>query len=163
MEEHPIQGLMTTAMESLQSLVETNTIIGDPIETPDGTMIIPVSKVGFGFAAGGSEFSPQSSDSDATLPFGGGSGGGVSITPIAFLVINQEEVKMIPFEQHHNIYEKVLEMTPQVIDKVENILKEKGKKDQEHEKLKNNRRNNRRGRERDNEKEDKNNPLNFDI
>ena len=60
MEEHPIQGLMTTAMESLQSLVETNTIIGDPIETPDGSTIIPVSKVGFGFAAGGSEFNSQS-------------------------------------------------------------------------------------------------------
>lgn len=63
MEEHPIQGLMTTAMESLKDMVEVNTIIGDPIESPDGSVIIPVSKVGFGFAAGGSEFVPSDSGS----------------------------------------------------------------------------------------------------
>src|SRR5690625_5396984 len=84
MDEHPIQGLMVTAMENLKEMIEVNTIIGDPVESPDGTIIIPVSKVGFGFAAGGSEFnsSKESSESsESTLPFGGGSGGGVSITP----------------------------------------------------------------------------------
>lgn len=147
MEEHPIQGLMTTAMESLQSLVETNTIIGDPIKTPDGSMIIPVSKVGFGFAAGGSEFSPQSSDSDATLPFGGGSGGGVSLTPMAFLVIKNDEVKMVRLDQHSHLYEKFLELTPTVMDKVEKIITEKGTKKEKDKK----------------EKEEKSNPINFDI
>lgn len=145
MEEHPIQGLMTTAMESLQSLVETNTIIGDSIETPDGSTIIPVSKVGFGFAAGGSEFSPQSTEEDATLPFGGGSGGGVSLTPIAFLVVKNDEIKMVRLDQHTQLYEKFLEMTPQVIDKVEKIMKDKGSKKDKKEKVK------------------KTNPLNFDI
>ncbi|GGN48791.1 MULTISPECIES: GerW family sporulation protein [Oceanobacillus] len=145
MEEHPIQGLMTTAMESLQSLVETNTIIGDSIETPDGSTIIPVSKVGFGFAAGGSEFSPQSTEGDATLPFGGGSGGGVSLTPIAFLVVKNDEIKMVRLDQHTQLYEKFLEMTPQVIDKVEKIMKDKGSKKDKKEKVK------------------KTNPLNFDI
>src|SRR5699024_1059325 len=87
MDEHPIQGLMTSAMETLKDMIEVNTISGDPVESPDGSVIIPVSKVGFGFAAGGSEFNSNQSQDDsgeATLPFGGGSGGGVSMTPVAF-------------------------------------------------------------------------------
>src|ERR1700738_4100049 len=98
MSEHPIQGLMKTAMENIKEMVDVNTIVGDPVETPDGSVIMPISKVGFGFAAGGSEFlgevdQEQNNKSDAnkasvSLPFGGGSGGGVSITPIAFLVVN---------------------------------------------------------------------------
>lgn len=145
MEEHPIQGLMTTAMESLQSLVETNTIIGDPIETPDGGMMIPVSKVGFGFAAGGSEFNSQSNESDATLPFGGGSGGGVSLTPIAFLWIKREEVKLVRLDQNSQLYEKFLELTPTVIEKVEQIIKEKGTK------------------RKNEERKEKQDPIHFDL
>jgi len=127
MEEHPIQGLMTTAMESIKGMVEANTIIGDPVKSPDGSMIIPVSKVGFGFAAGGSEFSNQSSsDSDATLPFGGGSGGGVSITPIAFLIISENKLRMVHLDQHTHIYEKMIDFAPQVVEKVQEIMKEAG-------------------------------------
>lgn len=151
MEEHPIQGLMTTAMESLQSLVEVNTIVGDPVETKDGSVIIPVSKVGFGFAAGGSEFNSKetsSSDSEATLPFGGGSGGGVSITPIAFLIMREDHIKMIHMDQQAHLYEKLLDYTPQVIEKVEQMIKEMGTK-------KNN------GNSK--KKEGKLNPINFDI
>src|SRR3954471_15294257 len=99
--EHPIQGLMQTAMENLRDMVDVNTIIGAPVETPDGQVIIPVSKVGFGFAAGGSEFSagtnkqPKANgnghdtgkEAGKHYPFGGGSGGGVSITPVAFIVV----------------------------------------------------------------------------
>lgn len=129
MEEHPIQGLMTTAMENLKGMVEVNTIIGDPVESPDGSMIIPVSKVGFGFAAGGSEFNAggnqdEDSDSEATLPFGGGSGGGVSITPVAFLIVNEYGVKMIHMDSHTHIYEKIIEHAPQAVDKVKEILRE---------------------------------------
>lgn len=151
MEEHPIQGLMTTAMESLQSLVEVNTIVGDPVETKDGSVIIPVSKVGFGFAAGGSEFNSKessSNDSEATLPFGGGSGGGVSITPIAFLIMREDHIKMIHMDQQAHLYEKLLDYTPQVIEKVEQMIKEMGtKKDNGNSK----------------KKEGKLNPINFDI
>ncbi len=91
--EHPIQGLMKTAMENIRDMVDVTTIVGDPVETPDGTVILPISKVGFGFAAGGSEFATElEQDSSGksgvndghnamvALPFGGGSGGGVSIT-----------------------------------------------------------------------------------
>ena len=127
MEEHPIQGLMTTAMENLKGMIEVNTIIGDPVESPDGSVIIPVSKLGFGFAAGGSEFNSSSGgqgDSEATLPFGGGSGGGVSITPVAFLIVSEQGIKMVHLDQQTHIYEKMLDFAPQAVEKVQQILKE---------------------------------------
>lgn len=128
MSEHPIQGLMTTAMENIKDMIEVNTIIGDPVESPDGSIIIPVSKVGFGFAAGGSEFQPKSSggqsDSEAELPFGGGSGGGVSITPVAFLIVSGQGVKMVHLDENTHIFEKMLDFAPQVVDKIQAMLKE---------------------------------------
>ena len=98
MSEHPIEGLMTTAMSSIQDMIDVNTIIGVPIETSNNIVIIPISKVSFGFAAGGSEFSGETIDEYSKkdkeeqiqyrLPFGGGSGAGVTINPIAFIVIS---------------------------------------------------------------------------
>ncbi|HLR08410.1 MAG TPA: GerW family sporulation protein [Bacillota bacterium] len=125
MDEHPIQGLMTTAMENLKDMIEVNTIIGDPVESPDGSVIIPVSKVGFGFAAGGSEFQSSTSQdpsSNTSLPFGGGSGGGVSITPIAFLVVGPHDTKIIHLDQQTHIYEKILDLAPQAVEKIQEIL-----------------------------------------
>lgn len=127
MEEHPIQGLMTTAMESLKDMIEVNTIIGDPVKAPDGSLIIPVSKLGVGFAAGGSEFStPFGNDSEntdeAVLPFGGGSGGGVSIQPIAFLIVSDKGVNIIHMDENTHIYEKMIESAPQVVDKVQQLF-----------------------------------------
>lgn len=133
MEEHPIQGLMTTAMENLKDMIDVNTIIGDPVESPDGSIIIPVSKLGFGFAAGGSEFEISESQSDNegdVLPFGGGSGGGVSITPIAFLIVNSKNAKMVHLNENIQIYEKMIDFAPKAIDTVKQILKE-GKKQNE--------------------------------
>ena len=127
MEEHPIQGLMTTAMENLKDMIEVNTIIGDPVESPDGSVIIPVSKLGFGFAAGGSEFNSNQSQDDsgeATLPFGGGSGGGVSMTPVAFLIVNSQGIKMIHLDESTHIYEKIIEFAPKAADKIQEILRE---------------------------------------
>ncbi|GAB4074979.1 GerW family sporulation protein [Barrientosiimonas marina] len=129
-DDHPIQGLMTTAMENLQDMIDVNTIIGDPVESPDGSMIIPVSKLGFGFAAGGSEFTggQQSSDSSSSdsYPFGGGSGGGVSVTPIAFLIINSKGVKMIHLDESTHIYEKMMDFAPKAVEKIQQLLKESG-------------------------------------
>ncbi|MUV39316.1 putative spore protein YtfJ [Lentibacillus sp. JNUCC-1] len=124
MDTHPIQSLMTTAMENLKEMVEVNTIIGDPIESSDGSMIIPISKAGFGFAAGGSDYLPQGSETSGggELAFGGGSGGGVSITPIAFLVIKNKDVQMIHIDQQTHIYEKLLELAPQAADKIEKMI-----------------------------------------
>jgi sporulation protein YtfJ len=136
MSEHPIQGLMTTAMESLKEMIDVNTIIGDPVETPDGSVILTVSKVGFGFAAGGSEFKMDSSQkqgegqSGSKLPFGGGSGGGVSITPIAFLIVNSQGVKMLHLDESTHLYEKILEMAPQAVDKIQQMLSKKNEANQ---------------------------------
>lgn len=127
MDEHPIQGLMTTAMENLKDMTEVNTIIGDPVESPDGSIIIPVSKLGFGFAAGGSEFNASQGEDDSsesTLPFGGGSGGGVSITPVAFLIVQSSGVKMVHLDQNTHIYEKMIELAPQAVEKIQQMLKE---------------------------------------
>jgi sporulation protein YtfJ len=139
MSDHPIQGLMTTAMESLKEMIDVNTIIGDPVETPDGSVILTVSKVGFGFAAGGSEFKIDSSQgqsgnqgqgqgqgqSQSSHPFGGGSGGGVSITPIAFLIVNSKGVKMLHLDESTHLYEKILELAPQAVDKIQQMLSKK--------------------------------------
>ncbi|NEU29902.1 sporulation protein YtfJ [bacterium LRH843] len=124
MSEHPIQGLMKTAMENLKEMVDVNTIIGDPVETPDGSVILPVSKVGFGFAAGGSEFviDQDKEAHDELHPFGGGSGGGVSITPMAFLVVNSQGVKMVHIDGSTHLYEKLLEFAPQVVDKIQQMI-----------------------------------------
>ncbi|HLR40197.1 MAG TPA: GerW family sporulation protein [Virgibacillus sp.] len=136
MEEHPIQGLMTTAMENLKDMIEVNTIIGDPVESPDGSVIIPVSKLGFGFAAGGSEFNSNQSQDDsgeATLPFGGGSGGGVSMTPVAFLIVNSQGIKMIHLDESTHIYEKIIEFAPKAAEKIQEILRESNKENNKRE------------------------------
>ena len=131
MADHPIQGLMTAAMENLKEMVDVNTIIGDPVETPDGSVILTVSKVGFGFAAGGSEFMLNGdSNGDGQgqskgQPFGGGSGGGVSITPIAFLVVNSNGVKMVHLDESTHLYEKILDLAPSAVDKIQQMFNQK--------------------------------------
>ncbi|UFJ41625.1 GerW family sporulation protein [Brevibacillus humidisoli] len=125
MADHPIQGLMKTTMENLKQMVDVNTIIGDPVETPDGSVILPVSKVGFGFAAGGSEFE-YSQDyhmhSAGNHPFGGGSGGGVSITPVAFLVVGKQGIRSIPLENATHLYDRILDSIPQFVDKIQGMF-----------------------------------------
>ncbi|NLM39673.1 MAG: sporulation protein YtfJ [Firmicutes bacterium] len=115
---HPIEGLMQTAMESLKMMVDVNTILGDPVETPDGSVIVPVSRVSFGFAAGGSEF--QAKDADE-LPFGGGSGAGVALNPVAFLVVGHDTVRLLPVD-NTAIYDRLVDMIPQVVDQVHGLI-----------------------------------------
>lgn len=127
MSEHPIQGLMETAMENIKEMVDVNTIIGDPVETPDGSVIVPVSKVGFGFAAGGSQIvteRTESYDDEDSYSFGGGSGGGVSITPIAFLIVGTAGVKMIHLDNQAHFYEKLLDLAPQVVEKIKQLIRD---------------------------------------
>ncbi|CAM3965875.1 GerW family sporulation protein [Mesobacillus thioparans] len=147
MSDHPIQGLMTTAMESLKEMIDVNTIIGDPVETPDGSVILTVSKVGFGFAAGGSEFVLESSKGGSggsggsggaggqsggpQHPFGGGSGGGVSITPIAFLIVSSRGVKMLHLDESTHLYEKILDLAPQAVEKIQQMMSKKDQGSQE--------------------------------
>jgi sporulation protein YtfJ len=127
MADHPIQGLMQTAMENLKEMVDVNTIIGDPVEAPDGSLILPISKVGFGFAAGGSEFDVSTGGgkdgSSAGLPFGGGAGGGVSITPIGFLVVSNGTIKMLSTEAPNQLYERLIDLAPSMMDRIQAMTK----------------------------------------
>ena len=127
MSEHPIEGLMRTAMDSIQDMVDVNTIIGEPIETSNDVMIVPISKVCFGFAAGGSEFNSETLDEykrkekeeemQYKLPFGGGSGAGVSIKPVAFLIINKDNIKLMPIEYASTV-DKMIDYIPELIEKI---------------------------------------------
>lgn len=134
MQEHPIEGLMKTAMESIKDMVDVNTILGDPVETPDGNVIIPVSRVTFGFAAGGSEFMGMNKkerkgneETDAAkLPFGGGSGAGITLNPVAFLVVGKDQTRLLPVDGNI-LVDRIIDAAPQIIDKVQNALsKNKG-------------------------------------
>ncbi len=130
-EQHPIENLMVTAMNSIQDMIDVNTIIGEPIETSNNIVIIPISKVGFGFAAGGSEFKGETIDEytkkekeeaiQYRLPFGGGSGAGVSISPVAFLVVQQNNVKLLPVE-HCSSIDKLLDYVPDLLEKANAML-----------------------------------------
>ncbi|NLJ81053.1 MAG: sporulation protein YtfJ [Firmicutes bacterium] len=125
MAEHPIQGLMATAMDSIKNMVDVNTVVGDPVETVDGSVIIPISRVSFGFAAGGGEYEciSRRSESDAAnqLPFAGGSGGGVTIHPVAFLVVGNEKVRLLPVDGRA-FYDRLIDLAPELMDQIQSIL-----------------------------------------
>lgn len=130
MNEYPIEGLMNTAMNSIKQMVDVNTIIGDPIESSNNVVVIPVSKVNFGFVAGGSEFNQKANKEDnkenneKRMPFGGGAGAGVSINPIAFIVIEEKGVKLLPID-HTSSIDRLLDYVPDLIDKVNNLINKK--------------------------------------
>ena len=128
MEKHPIESLMTTTMESLRDMIDVNTIIGEPVSTADGSTVIPISRVSFGFVAGGGEYECQRSRAraDSTpeggLPFAGGSGAGVTVQPLGFLVTNREQVRLLPAQCTQPI-DRALELIPQVVADVRKALK----------------------------------------
>lgn len=124
MENHPIQGLMKTAMESIKDMVDVNTIVGDPVETPDGSVIMPISRVTFGFAAGGSEFQAENVSS-SEYPFGGGSGAGVTVQPVAFLVVGNGNVRMLPVDSN-TMVERLVDMAPQLLSQVQGMIQSSG-------------------------------------
>ncbi|MBR1534614.1 MAG: GerW family sporulation protein [Ruminococcus sp.] len=125
MSEHPINSLMDTTMKKIKELIDANTIIGDPITTPDGTTIIPVSKVTYGFASGGSDLPTKKDNREC---FGGGSGAGVTIQPIGFLTISKGNVKMVPIEKYDGAADRIVGMIPEAFDKISDFFK-KDKKD----------------------------------
>ncbi|MBQ2881796.1 MAG: GerW family sporulation protein [Clostridia bacterium] len=125
--KHPIQGVMETSMQNLRDMVDANTIIGEPIRTADGTTLIPVSKISFGFASGGSDFSTKKENAEQPYCFGGGSGAGVNITPISFLVVSSEgNVSMLPVTQTtvaSSAVDKFVDSLPEVIEKLKAMFK----------------------------------------
>lgn len=133
--EHPIQGMMDIAMSKIKNMVDVDTIIGDPVVADDGTMIIPISKVTFGFGAGGSEFTPKKASSEnSDNLFGGGCGGGASVNPVAFLVINGGNVRLIPMTSGSSPLDKLVDLVPDLIDKVNGAVSSMVEKRQKKEK-----------------------------
>ena len=140
MKEHPIEALMEIAMNNIQDMVDVNTIIGAPIDINDNISIIPISKVSFGFVAGGSEFGTETieeykqKDKDEEItyknPFGGGSGAGVNITPVSFLVINNGNIKLMPVEYCSTI-DKLVDYIPEIIEKTEKYMENRNKEKSE--------------------------------
>lgn len=134
MSEHPIESLMEIAMNNIQDMVDVNTIIGEPIYISENISIIPISKVSFGFVAGGSEFKGEAieeykkKDKDEeityTNPFGGGSGAGINITPVSFMVINNGNIKLMPVEYCSTI-DKIVDYIPDALNKIESVIKGK--------------------------------------
>lgn len=118
--EHPIGNLMDTTMAKIKEMVDVNTIVGEPITSPDGTLIIPVSKVSYGFAAGGSDLPTKKENKDC---FGGGSGAGVTIQPVGFLTVYKGEVQLIPIEKYEGAPDRIVSLIPEVIEKVKDIFK----------------------------------------
>ena len=128
MAEHPINGLMETAMQSIKDMVDVNTIVGEPVESKDGTIIVPISKVSFGFGAGGSDFGKKgtsSPEASKDVNFGGGSGGGATIEPVAFMVVGNEQIKLMPIEKNTSPVEDIIESVPTLVDKVIRAIKKK--------------------------------------
>ena len=115
--------MMRSAMENLKQIVDVDTIVGNPVTTPDGTVVIPVSKVSFGLAAGGCEFNSKKAD-DTSKPFGGGIGAGVSIDPIAFLVANDVQVKLLPVEET-DATTKLVDYIPTMVNKIVDLFQKK--------------------------------------
>lgn len=123
MMSNKIEGLMDSALEKIREIVNADTIIGKSITTEDGTVIIPVSKVSYGFASGGSDFSSKKSDEKDR--FGGANGAGVSISPVAFLVVSNGDVKLLQVESFSSSLDRIISMTPDIIDKIKNAIRRK--------------------------------------
>ena len=130
MAEHPIKGLMDVTMEKIRQMVDSNTIIGNPINLADGTTVLPVSKVTFGFASGGSDFGKK--EGSDPLKFGGGSGAGVTIAPVAFLVVQPGgNVRLIQLTDTSNNIDRALSLLPEMMDKITALVKKDQAQEQE--------------------------------
>ena len=123
--EHPVENLMKSTMENLRDMIDVNTVIGEPVETRDGSCIIPISKVTFGFASGGSEFGDRtkisSNSPETSYPFGGGSGAGVTVKPVAFLVVKSDSVKLLPLD-YDNTIDRAVDSIPQVLEMIKGFF-----------------------------------------
>ncbi len=125
-DKHPIEGLMGSALQGLREMIDVNAIVGAPINTPDGSVIMPISKVALGFGVGGSEFPKNkkllSDGEDPSNMFGGGTGGGLSLTPVGFLIVGNGKIRMVPVSEQNSIYDRIIDAVPTAIDKVSEFV-----------------------------------------
>jgi sporulation protein YtfJ len=128
--------MMSVTMTKIHEMVDVNTIVGQPVSTPDGTTIIPVSKVSFGFGAGGTDYMGKYDKSEGDKNFGGGSGAGVNIRPVSFLVVSPAGVKLLPVTPPpDSAVDRVIEAVPALLEKVVSLFgRKKEKEDDEEEK-----------------------------
>lgn len=125
-----LSDFMGQSMEKIRDMIDVNTIVGNPITTPDGTTLIPVSKVTFGFASGGTDVAGQNQQASSPIHYGAGSGAGVSVQPVAFVVINDGNVRMLYLDPPSSgTLDRVIDMVPGLIDKIRDSVKKPEDKD----------------------------------
>lgn len=133
--EQPVESLMKTTMENIKNMIDVNTVIGDAVETKDGAVIVPVSKVSFAFIAGGGEYAGATDKEEgegSKYPFAGGSGAGVTVQPIGFLATSNGQLKVIPVK-YSSAVDRIVDMVPNLISNMESYLNKR--KDSEEEKI----------------------------
>lgn len=131
--EQPVESLMRTTMENIKNMIDVNTVVGDAVETKDGTVIVPVSKVSFAFIAGGGQYSGASDKEEvegSQYPFAGGSGAGVTVQPIGFLATTNGQLKVIPVK-YSSAMDRVVDMVPNLISNMENYLSKRKNPEEE--------------------------------
>lgn len=125
---HPINDLLSTTMEKIRTMVDANTIIGQPIHA-EGVTLIPVSKLSFGFASGGSDFTTKNQKPAAPNTFGGGTGAGAKLEPLAFLVVKGDSVRVLSVAPPPaTTVDRVIDMVPEVVDKVTGFIEKQQEK-----------------------------------
>lgn len=129
MSEHPIEGMMGTTLDKIRQMVDVNTVMGDPVTTPDGTVIIPISKISYGFASGGSDL-PSKTHAEKNY-FGGGAGAGVTVMPLAFLTISGGNVRLLQIDPYNSSADRVIGMIPEVADKINEFMNSRKEKKRE--------------------------------
>lgn len=123
---HPLPDMMGSSIAKIKEMVDANTVIGNAIRTPEGVTIFPVSKIKVGYAGGGSDFAPKGYPANKSNAFGGGSGASVSVTPVAFLVVKGESVRLMPVaEPASGSLERLVEMLPDLIEQIKPLTKKK--------------------------------------
>ena len=126
--QQPVENLMKTTMESIKKMIDVNTVVGDPVETKDGTIAIPISRVCYAFVAGGGEIAnkneekPDKDPLDNNYPFAGGTGAGVTIMPIGFLTSSNGQLRMLPVA-YSNTVDKIIDMVPNFLENINNMIK----------------------------------------
>jgi sporulation protein YtfJ len=113
--EHPIERIMDNAFTKIKSIIDADTVIGNPVTTADGITIIPISRVAMGFVTGGGEYSDMSRTNYTEYPFAGGSGAGLSVVPIGFLINDGTSIKMINIDEQDDAYSKIIELIPDLV------------------------------------------------
>lgn len=123
MSDHPIEGMMNITLEKIKQMVDVNSIVGDPITSPDGTIIIPISKVSYGFASGGSDIPTKVQPAKGF--FGGGTGASITINPVAFITISNGDVKLLQIDPYNSSADRIVGMVPDVVDKISGLFNKK--------------------------------------